>query len=106
MSLPQRPRAVITGAGGGLGRALSLELARRRGRVLAADIDLDAAEITAAAVRDAGGEAVAVACDVSQQAQVEALPGQADAAFGGTDLIINNAGVAAAGPMAAIPVAD
>jgi NAD(P)-dependent dehydrogenase (short-subunit alcohol dehydrogenase family) len=106
MSLPQRPRAVVTGAGGGLGRALCLELARRRGRVLAADIDLDAAEITAAAVRDAGGEAVAVACDVSQQAQVEALPEQAEAAYGGADLIINNAGVAAAGPMAEIPVAD
>jgi len=106
MSLPQRPRAVVTGAGGGLGRALCLELARRRGRVLAADIDLDAAEITAAAVRDAGGEAKAVACDVSQQAQVEALPGQADAAFGGADIIINNAGVAVAGTMAEIPMDD
>lgn len=106
MSLPQRPRAVVTGAGGGLGRALCLELARRRGRVLAADIDLDAAEITAAAVRDAGGEATAVVCDVSQPSQVEALPDQADAAFGGVDLIINNAGVAVAGTFAEIPVPD
>ena len=79
MSLPDRPRAVVTGAGGGLGRALCLELARRRGRVIAADIDLDAAEITAAAVRDAGGEAKAVACDVAQEAQVAAL---ADAVTG------------------------
>ena len=106
MPLPERPRAVVTGAGGGLGRALCLELARRRGRVLAADIDLDAAEITAGAVRDAGGEAHAVACDVAQAAQVEALTAHADEHFGGTDLIVNNAGVAAAGAMADIPLAD
>lgn len=106
MTLPERPRVVVTGAGGGLGRALCLELARRRGRVVAADIDLPAAEITAAAVRDAGGEAVAVACDVAQAAQVEALAVQAQASFGGTDLVINNAGVAVAGQMADIPLAD
>jgi len=106
MSLPQRPRAVVTGAGGGLGRALCLELARRRARVIAADIDLDAAEITAAAVRDAGGEARSVACDVAQEAQVWALAEHAAQAFGGADLIVNNAGVAVAGPMAEIPSAD
>ena len=106
MSLPDRPRAVVTGAGGGLGRAFALELARRRGRVVAADIDLSAAELTAAAVRDVGGEARAVACDVAQAAQVDALVGEAEAAFGGTDLVINNAGVAVAGDMAAIPLAD
>ena len=106
MSLPDRPRAVVTGAGGGLGRALCLELARRRGRVIAADIDLAAAELTAAAVRDAGGEAHAVACDVAQLAQVERLVEEAGAAFGGADLVVNNAGVAASGPMAEIPMAD
>ncbi|MBA3550049.1 MAG: SDR family NAD(P)-dependent oxidoreductase [Nannocystis sp.] len=106
MSLPDRPRAVVTGAGGGLGRALCLELARRRGRVLAADIDLAAAELTAAAVRDAGGQAVAVACDVAQLTQVERLVEEAGAAFGGADLIVNNAGVAVSGPMADIPIAD
>lgn len=106
MPLPERPRAVVTGAGGGLGRALCLELARRRGRVLAADIDLAAAELTAAAVRDAGGEARAVACDVAQATQVEALVAEVEAAFGGADLVVNNAGVAASGPMAEIPLAD
>jgi NAD(P)-dependent dehydrogenase (short-subunit alcohol dehydrogenase family) len=65
--------------------------------VIAADIDLDAAEITAAAVRDAGGEAKAVACDVAQEAQVAALAEHADAAWGGADLIVNNAGVAVRG---------
>ena len=106
MSLPDRPRAVVTGAGGGLGRAFSLELARRRGRVIAADIDLAAAELTAAAVRDAGGEARAVACDVAQLAQVEHLVDEAKSAFGGADLVINNAGVAVAGPLAEIPMSD
>lgn len=106
MSLPDRPRAVVTGAGGGLGRAFSLELARRRGRVITADIDLAAAELTAAAVRDAGGEAQAVACDVAQLAQVERLVEEAKSAFGGADLVINNAGVAVAGPVAEIPMSD
>ncbi len=106
MSLPDRPRAVVTGAGGGLGRALCLELARRRARIVAADIDVDAAQITAAAVRDAGGEAIAIACDVADAAQVEALVTQAEGAFGGTDLLVNNAGVAAAGRMESVPLAD
>jgi NAD(P)-dependent dehydrogenase (short-subunit alcohol dehydrogenase family) len=106
MALPERPRVVLTGAGGGLGRALCDELARRRARVIAADIDLAAAEVSAAAVRAAGGEAQVVACDVARFADVEALAEAADAAYGGTDLVINNAGVAAAGPMGQVPIAD
>lgn len=106
MSLPSQPRVVITGAGGGLGRALALELAGRRGRIVAADIDLAAAEATAAAVRAAGGEARAVVCDVADRAQVDQLPAVADDAYGGADLIVNNAGVAVAGPMEDVSQAD
>lgn len=106
MPLPSRPRVVVTGAGGGLGRAFCLELAHRKARVLAADIDHAAAEATAAAVRAAGGEAEAHACDVAKLADIERIADAADAAFGGTDLIINNAGVAVAGPFDQVPMPD
>jgi NAD(P)-dependent dehydrogenase (short-subunit alcohol dehydrogenase family) len=57
-------------------------------------------------VRDAGGEARAVACDVAQLAQVERLVEEATAAFGGADLIVNNAGVGVAGALADISMTD
>jgi NAD(P)-dependent dehydrogenase (short-subunit alcohol dehydrogenase family) len=106
MPLPERPRAVITGAASGLGRALALELARRRARILIADIDLPGAEETAAAVARAGGEASVTRCDVSRSEEVAALVGEADRAFGGADLVVNNAGVGVGGPVGEVPLAD
>jgi NAD(P)-dependent dehydrogenase (short-subunit alcohol dehydrogenase family) len=106
MPLPERPRVVITGAASGLGRALALELARRRARILIADIDLPGAEETAAAVARAGGEASITRCDVSRSEEVAALVGEADRALGGVDLLVNNAGVAVGGPIEEIPLAD
>jgi NAD(P)-dependent dehydrogenase (short-subunit alcohol dehydrogenase family) len=106
MALPDKPRVVVTGAGGGLGRAFSLELATRRARIIAADTDAAATEATAVAVRAAGGEAHAVVCDVSSSAEVERLGNLADETFGGADLVINNAGVAVAGPFEDVALAD
>lgn len=106
LSFRQPVRAVVTGAGGGLGRAFCLDLARRGARVLAADIDLASAEETASLVEKAGSRAQAIRCDVAQRPDVEALAAAANAAFGGTDLLINNAGVATAGPFDAIPQSD
>ncbi len=106
MSLPQAPRAVVTGAGGGLGRAFCLELARGKGRILAADIDLAHAEETARLVRAAGGEATAHRCDVSVAEEVEGLADAVERAYGGADLVINNAGVAVGGPVGKVPLDD
>lgn len=97
MSLPPQPRAVVTGAGSGLGRALSLELARRRARVVVSDLNPATAEETARLVRDAGGEARVVSCDVRSAEQVQSLADEAFAAWGGVDLLVNNAGVASGG---------
>lgn len=105
MSL-DRCRAVITGAGGGLGRAFALNLARRGARIVVSDIDGQAAERTAAEVRDAGGEAAAVACDVRVFADVEGLAHLAEARFGGVDLLVNNAGVAVSGKIGTVSPAD
>lgn len=106
MPLPERPRAVITGAASGLGRALALELASRRARILIADIDSAGSEETARLVRQAGGEAFVTRCDVRQSAEVSALVGEADRTLGGVDLLVNNAGVAVGGPIGDVSLED
>jgi NAD(P)-dependent dehydrogenase (short-subunit alcohol dehydrogenase family) len=105
MSL-DRCRAVVTGAGGGLGRAFCLELAKRGARIVVSDVDAEGAEGTAAAVRKLGGQAVVAHCDVRDYTQVQALGDLADATYGGADLIINNAGVAVSGELGTVSAAD
>lgn len=106
MSLPLRPRAVVTGAGSGLGRALCEALARRQARVLVSDINAVSAEETAQRVIAAGGEAHVHVCDVANPEHVEALAQAAERTFGGVDLLINNAGVLSAGRVGELPLAD
>lgn len=106
MSLPSHPRAVITGAGSGLGRALCEELARRRARVLVTDINAASAEETALRVTRAGGEANVHVCDVTEPAQVEAMADAAERLLGGVDLLVNNAGVVSAGPVGELSLSE
>lgn len=105
MSL-DRCRAVVTGGGSGLGRAFCLALAARGAKVVVADIDRKTAERTAEDVRLRGGEAVAAVCDVRQFAEVDAVARLAEKHFGGTDLIVNNAGVAVAGEIGTVKSED
>jgi NAD(P)-dependent dehydrogenase (short-subunit alcohol dehydrogenase family) len=86
--------ALITGAGSGIGRAAALAFAREGAWIAAADRNLDAAKATVAAIEAMGGEAVAIACDVTDDAQVAAMVAAAVNAFGGLDCAFNNAGVA------------
>lgn len=106
MKLPDRPRAVITGAGSGLGRELALQLAKRGARILVADIQVPRAEETAAMVKAAGGEATAFACDVTKPEALEAAAAEMERLHGGTDLLINNAGVAGAGLIGEMELKD
>ena len=101
-------RAVVTGAGGGIGRAFALEIQRRGGRVVCSDIDMVRAEQTAELIRQAGGSALAVVCDVADLAAVERLAEEAEQWFGQpANLIINNAGVGAGGkPIGETPMED
>ncbi|MFC3173973.1 SDR family NAD(P)-dependent oxidoreductase [Novosphingobium bradum] len=93
--------AIVTGAGGGLGRAYALELARRGARVVVNDLggardgsgSSDAAERVAEEIRHAGGEAMADGGSVTDYAQMEALAARAREAFGGIHILINNAGI-------------
>lgn len=92
-------RAVVTGAGSGIGRAFCEELARRRGLVVCADINLAIAEETVELVERRGGRALAVHCDVTEEASVRALAEAADEWFGLPTLVINNAGIGAGGSL-------
>ena len=95
---------VITGAGGGFGRALALELASRGRKLVLSDIDLAGVEETARLARERGApEALALRCDVTVIAEVEAL---AAACPGPIDLVVNNAGVSSAGRVGELPVKD
>ncbi|MEO8603452.1 MAG: SDR family NAD(P)-dependent oxidoreductase, partial [bacterium] len=89
--------AVITGAGGGLGRALALALARPGATLLLADVHEARCDETARLAAARGATAQARRVDVADAAQVEQLGAEADRLLGCIDLVINNAGVAASG---------
>ncbi|NOL42071.1 bifunctional aldolase/short-chain dehydrogenase [Kribbella sandramycini] len=84
--------AFVTGAGSGIGRAIALRLAAEGACVVVADLDLAAAEAVAKEI-GTSDVAVAVGADVSSSAAVEAALAEAVLAFGGVDLIVNNAGL-------------
>jgi len=93
--------AVVTGAGGGLGRAIAIELAGRGFAVWATDIDAEAAARTAAEIGDgdnrATGTATAATLDVRDEAACRELAGAVVAEAGSLDLWVNNAGILATG---------
>ncbi|MGN6653798.1 MAG: SDR family NAD(P)-dependent oxidoreductase [Rhodanobacter sp.] len=92
MTLKQRV-AIITGSGGGLGRQHALYLARKGARVVVNDLGLDAAEAVAAEIRAAGGEAIAAAGSVTDEAAVAAMVAHALASWGRIDILVSNAGI-------------
>lgn len=100
--------AVVTGAGSGIGRAFAIELAKRGGRVVCADLDERTAKETVVHIEKRGGSALAVACDVADEGQVRDLATSAEAWLGcPPDLVINNAGIGAGGrPVGEAPLAD
>ncbi len=83
--------ALISGAGGGIGRAICLAFAEAEAAVACCDIDAALAEETARLVRTAGGRAIAQPCDVSVQAQTEAAAAAAHQAFGRVDILVSGA---------------
>jgi NAD(P)-dependent dehydrogenase (short-subunit alcohol dehydrogenase family) len=89
---------IVTGAGSGIGRATALDAATAGLAVAAWDIDAAAADGTAAAIRDAGGTALAVAADVTDDGQVAAALAES-AALGEARYLVNNAGPASSSPL-------
>lgn len=88
---------IVTGAAGGIGRAIALTAGAAGARVVVSDVQLTEGEATAERVRAAGGEAIFVACDVSRPAEAQALVEAAVARYGKIDVLVNNAGVAGGG---------
>lgn len=86
-------RVVVTGAAGGLGRAFAEGFAGAGARVMVADINAEGIAETAGLIRGAGGVAEAVTVDVTTSASCTALAEAAQAAFGGVDILINNAAI-------------
>ena len=97
--------ALVTGAGSGIGRAIALRLAAEGACVVVADRDAESATAVAAEI---GGPDFAIACtaDVTDEEQVAAAVAAAALAFGGVDLVVNNAGLSVSRPLLETTLAD
>ncbi|HEY2775529.1 MAG TPA: SDR family oxidoreductase [Candidatus Binatia bacterium] len=84
---------IVTGGGAGIGRATSVRLGRDGFAVAVWDLDRDNAEHTAAEIRDHGGRAVAIDCDVSRRDSVDAARDRTSAELGSAWGLVNNAGI-------------
>ena len=86
-------RFVITGGAAGIGAGTARLAASRGAKVVVSDMNDEAGETLVAEIKAAGGEAVYQHCDVTDEAQVQALMSAAAEAFGGIDILHNNAGI-------------
>lgn len=85
--------AIVTGAGGGLGEGICASLAAAGASVVCADLNAEAAEARADAIRSTGAAALAVTVDVADSPSVAAMTDQVMAAFGRIDILVNNAAI-------------
>ena len=85
--------AVVTGAGRGMGRAMALGLAESGAHIAVSDINAEAVEDTAGAVKALGRESLAVPADMGNPDDIDRMISQAKATFGKIDIMVNNAGV-------------
>ena len=85
--------ALVTGAASGIGKAIALLFAQEGAKVVVADRDAVAAEAVAHQIRQQGGHALGLACDVSDQQQVERLLEATLQEYGSLDVLVNNAGI-------------
>lgn len=98
--------AIITGSASGIGREIAMEYARAGARVVIADLQLDAACATAAAIEKEGGTAMGVAMNVTDEAAVDAGMAATVAAYGKIDILISNAGIQIISPIVDLAFAD
>lgn len=89
---------IVTGGGGEIGGAMAEGFGREGAALVIADLKLEAAERVAAAIREAGGQAIACAVDVSRLSDIDAMVEAAVARFGRIDVLCNNAGMPSAPP--------
>ena len=99
-------RAVVTGAGAGIGKAIALRLAREGAWIVVNDLNADSAEATAAQINKAGGTALAVSGDVSDPRDVDCAYKMGEQAWGSITLAVNNAGIVTQSPLAEMKIED
>ncbi len=98
--------ALVTGAGGAIGTAVAERLARDGHAIVAVDIDERGAAETCRRIQEAGGTALAIGCDLRDEAQIAATFATAAETFGSLDVLVNDAAVFPAGPFVDVSVAD
>ena len=98
--------AIVTGAASGIGREIATVFAREGARVAIADLAPAAAEAAAAALAKSGGSAMAVAMDVTDEAQVNAGVAAVVEAWGGVDILVSNAGIQIVHPLEEFSLAE
>ena len=91
--------ALVTGAGSGIGRATATAFAREGASVMVVDRNADTARVTAEAIVEDGGEAVAVTCDIGSPDDLVALGAAVEQRYGRLDVLVNNAGIRHYGPI-------
>jgi len=96
-------RALVTGAGSGIGRAIALRLAEEGCRVALGDVKEDRVKETAEMIRTKAGEAIAIVADVSVRTDAERMVKESVEALGGLDVLVNNAGVSTGGFLDVVP---
>lgn len=97
---------VVTGGGSGIGRAIALGFAAYGARVAVLDRNAEGAEACAAEINSQGGTAVAIGCDVSDPASVQAAAERSAAALGPCNILVNNAGVLRPGALDTLTLAE
>jgi 3-oxoacyl-[acyl-carrier protein] reductase len=85
--------AIVTGSGGGIGEAYAKGLAEQGAKVAVAEIQAKAGERVAREIRDGGGEAIQVECDVGSEESTRAMAEAVTSEFGGIDFLVNNAAI-------------
>ena len=97
---------LVTGAASGIGKEIAMTYAREGAKVVIADLNLAAAQRAVDTIVTAGGTAMAVAMDVTDEAQVNAAVAEVVAAYGGVDVLVSNAGIQIVHPVEEFPFAD
>ena len=97
---------IVTGAASGIGKEIALTFAREGGKVVIADLDRDAARVTAAQISATGAAAMGVAMNVVDEEQVNAGVAEAVRAWGGVDVLVSNAGIQIVHSLEEFPFAD